>query len=214
MSDVMREIDDDMRQQRLREFWVENRAWIIGGIILAIVMTAGLSFWRQHTLNRNAQATYELFNAMDKGDEAALGTLAAGKGPHGALAAFLAAGLHAQKGENEAAATLYDRIATTRGLDAVYRDLASLLSVSHRLDTGDAQKLHAALKPLTAQKNVWRFSALELQALLFAREGKMSDAVASLSTLIAATDAPAEVRARATTLRALYQEAAGGEAGR
>jgi len=214
MSDVMREIDDDLRQQRLREFWVENRAWIIGGIVLAILMTAGLSFWRQHTLNRNAQATYELFSAMDRGDETALATLAAGKGPHGALAAFLAAGVHAQKGESEQAAAIYDRIVATRGLDAVYRDLATLLSVSHRLDTGDAQKLHAALKPLAAPKNVWRFSALELQALLFARENKMGEAVAALTVLIADADAPDEVRARATTLRALYQEAAGSGTGR
>ncbi|MDP2205095.1 MAG: tetratricopeptide repeat protein [Alphaproteobacteria bacterium] len=212
MSDVMREIDDDMRQQRLRDFWVENRAWIIGGIVLAIVMTAGLSFWRQHTLNRNAQATYELFSAMDRADEAALGALAeTGKGSHGALAAFLAAGIHAQKGESAEAAVVYDRIATTRGLDRVYRDLATLLSVSHRIDAGDAQQLHAALKPLTSAKNIWRFSALELQALLFARENKMADAAAALTTLIGDDAAPAEVRARATTLRALYLEAAGSE---
>ncbi|MFN7114594.1 MAG: tetratricopeptide repeat protein [Alphaproteobacteria bacterium] len=215
MSDVMREIDEDMRHEKLREFWVENRAWIIGGIVLAIVMTAALSFWRQHTINRNAQATYELFSAMDRADEAALGALAeTAKGTHGALASFLAAGIHGQKGESAEAAAIYDRIAGTRGLDRVYRDLATLLSVSHRLDTGDTQQLHATLKPLTAAKNVWRFSALELQALLFARENKMADAVSALTTLIGDTAAPAEVRARATTLRALYQESAGSETGR
>lgn len=212
MSDVMREIDDDMRQQRLREFWVENRAWIIGGIILAIVMTAGMSYWRQQTMTRNAQATYELFSAMDRADETALAALAeSGKGAHGALAAFLSAGIHAQKGDNAAAAAVYDRIAATRGLDQTYRDLATLLAVSHRLDTEETQKLHTALKPLTAQKSVWRFSALELQALLFAREGKMTEAAAALGTLTADADAPDEVRARATTLRALYLESASGE---
>ena len=70
-DDVMRQIQDDMREERLKAFWIENRAWIVGGIILAIVMTAALSYWRQHTLNRDAQATYELFNAMDAADEAA-----------------------------------------------------------------------------------------------------------------------------------------------
>lgn len=210
MSDVMREIEDDMRQQRLQAFWIENRAWIVGGVIMAIVMTAGLSFWRQHTLDRNAQATYELFQAMNKADEAALSTLAQdGKGGHGGLAGLLAAGILAQKGDTEAAAALYDKVAGTRGLDAVYRDLASLLAVSQRLDTGTPATLHAALKPLTAEKSVWRFSALELQALLFAREGKMKEAVDVLTTLSISAKAPAEVRARATTLRALYLESAG-----
>lgn len=209
MSDVMREIDEDLRREKLRAFWVENRAWIIGGIILAIVMTGALSYWRQHTVNRNAEATYILFNAMDTSDEPMLRALAAeGRGTHSALAGFLTAGLHAQRGENEAAAEIYDRIAGTRGLDSVYRDLASLLAVSHRLDSGEAQKLHAALRPLAAPKSVWRFSALELQALLYAREGKMKEAVDTLGLLTGNNDAPAEVRARATTLRALYLESA------
>jgi hypothetical protein len=214
MSDVMREIDDDMRQQRLRAFWAENRAWIIGGIVLAIVMTAALSFWRQHTINRNAQATYALFSAMDRSDAETLEALATGKGAHGALAAFLAAGLHAQNGESEEAAALYDRIAATRGLEPVYRDLATLLSVSHRLDAGDARKLHATLKPLTAPKSVWRSSALELQALLYARENNMAEAAAALTLLIGDDSAPAEARARAATLRALYLESPAGDAGR
>lgn len=209
MSDVMREIEDDMRQQRLQNFWIENRAWIVGGVILAIVMTAGMSFWRQHTLNKNALATYELFQAMDKGDEAALSALAAdGKGTHGGLAALLAAGLHAQKGETAEAAALYDKVAATRGLDRVYRDLAALLSVSQRLDTAEPAPLHAALKPLLNEKNIWRFTAMELQALLFAREGKMKEAVDVLADLSAQAQAPAETRARASTLRALYLESA------
>lgn len=209
MSDVMREIEDDMRQQRLQAFWIENRAWIVGGVILAIVMTAALSFWRQHTLNKNAMATYELFQAMDKGDEAALSALAAdGKGAHGGLAAMLAAGLHAQKGESEAAAALYEKVAGTRGLDRMYRDLAALLAVSQRLDSGEPAALHSALKPLLGEKNVWRYTAMELQALLYAREGKMKEAVDVLATLSTQAQAPAETRARASTLRALYLESA------
>lgn len=214
-DDVMRQIEDDMRQARLQSFWVENRAWIIGGIVLAIVMTAALSYWRQHTLNRDAQATYELFSAMDSADEAALKKLSDnGKGAHGALAGFVTAAIHAQKGESEQAAAVYDGIASKRGLDAMYRDLAALLAVSHRLDTGDAQKLHAALKPLVSPKSVWRYSALELEALLYAREGKMKEAVDTLGVITGATDVPDEVRARATTLRGLYMQSVGGEAGR
>src|SRR6218665_2744962 len=213
MSDVMREIEDDMRQQRLQAFWIENRAWIVGGVILAIVMTAALSFWRQHTLDRNAQATYTLFQAMNKGDEAALSKLAEeGAGSHGGMAGLLAAGLLAQKGDTEAAAALYDKVATTRGLESVYRDLAALLAASQRLDSGNPAALHAALKPLTAEKNVWRFSALELQALLYAREGKMKEAVDVLTALSINARAPAEIRARAETLRALYLESAGAAA--
>lgn len=209
MSDVMREIEDDMRQQRLQTFWIENRAWIVGGVILAIVMTAALSFWRQHTLDRNAQATYALFQAMNKADEAALAKLAEeGAGAHGGMAGLLAAGLLAQKGDSEAAAKLYDKVATTRGLESVYRDLAALLAAGQRLDTGNPAELHAALKPLTADKSVWRFSAMELQGLLYAREGKMKEAVDVLTTLSTSAQAPAEIRARATTLRALYLESA------
>lgn len=213
MSDVMREIEDDIRQQRLQSFWIENRAWIVGGVILAVVLTAGLSFWRQHTLEKNALATYELFQAMSKSDEAGLTAFAEkSKGTHAAMASLLAAGVMAQKGEAEQAAALYDKVASLRGLDATYRDLASLLAVGQRLDTGKPEALHAALKPLTADKNIWRFSAREMQALLYAREGKGKEAADVLATIAMSADAPAEIRARAQTLRALYAEAGSKEA--
>ena len=58
MSDeFMHEVHEDLRQQQLKEFWRENGNWIIGGALLAVVMTAGMALtasgviWRAFTVS-------------------------------------------------------------------------------------------------------------------------------------------------------------------
>lgn len=212
MSDLMHEIDEELRQEKLRAFWKENGAWIIGGIVLAIVMTAGMSFWRSYEAGKNIAATQQLVAAAEAENKEVLSALALNtKGAHSGFAGLISAGMFAREGQVEKAVELYDHVAAMRGLDAQYRDLATLLSTSHKLDSGDPETLHKILEPL-AKKSVWRFSALEMQALLYAREGKMKEAVTALTDISASADAPEEMRRRASTLRELYLGAEGTKA--
>lgn len=205
MTDLMDEIGEDLRQQQLKLFWQENRNWIIGGIILAIVTTAALSFWRTHQYNKNVTETSALLQVAKEADAEKIADLAKSSDKeHAALAQFTAAGLYLQQGKKSEAAQLYAQIEKTRGLDRLYRDLAALYAVRLDLETGDAQALHKKLDDLTDDGNPWRFTALETRALLFAREGKKEEAVEALSAIASSADAPPDARTRASTLRELY----------
>lgn len=212
MSDLMHEIDDELRREKLRAFWKENGAWIIGGILLAIVMTAGLTFWRSYEAGKNIAATQQLIAAAEAENKEALRALALHtKGTHSGFAGLMSAGMFAREGQMDQAVELYDHVAAMRGLDTQYRELAVLLSASHKLDSGDPATLHKILEPL-AKKSIWRFSALEMQALLYAREGRMKEAVTALTDISANAEAPEEMRRRASTLRELYLGAEGTKA--
>ncbi len=212
MSDLMHEIDEELRQEKLRTFWKENGAWIIGGILLALVMTAGMGYWRNHQATKEIVASQQLIAAAEAANKEALGALATDtKGAHAGFAGLISAGMYAREGQTQRAIEIYDRVAAMRGLPDTYRDLATLLSASHKLDSGDPADLHKILDKL-AKKSTWRFSALEMQALLYAREGKMKDAVNALTDISANADAPEDMRRRASTLRELYLGAEGTKA--
>lgn len=205
MSDLMNEIDDDLRNQKLVAFWKENGSWIIGGAVLAVIMTAGMTFWHGYSAEKNTAATQALLSAVVTDDAQKISDFAATTDKnHAAIARFAAAARFLEKGENGKADALYSEIADMSGLDRSWKDLATLLSVRNRFDTGAPPELRAELDKLTGKKGVWRFSAIEMQALLHAREGDNAKAAALLAEISASANAPVDVRTRAFTLRELY----------
>jgi len=205
MSDFMKEIEDDLRQQKLEEFWKENRAWIIGGIILAIASTAGITWYRSWSYQQNITQTASLLQIQDADDANKLTTYAdASDKNHATVARLLAAGLHAKNGESARAVEIYDQIANSFGVDSALRDLAHVLSLGQRLNKDDPAKLHKEISPLTAEGSAFRFTALEMDALVYAREGKLKEAADKLEIISAAPNAPDDARTRAMTLHELY----------
>jgi len=211
MSDVMEEVNEELRQQKLEAFWKENRSWIIASIILAILATAGLTYWRSWDLKKNLENTATLLEVSKADDPRALTAFAdTARKNHAALARLLAAGLHVKQGNTDRAVEIYESIGSESGLDRTLRDLARILSVSRRLETGDPKKLHAELADLSSRKSPYRFSAIEMDALVFAREGKMKEAAERLQDISTDASAPNDARLRATTLHEFYAASADG----
>lgn len=211
MSDVMEEVNDELRQQKLEAFWKENRSWIIASIILAIIATAGITYWRSWDIRKNLENTAGLLEVSKAEDPRTLTAFAeTARKNHAALARFLAAGLHIKDGKAERAIEIYDSIGAERGLDRSLRDLARILSISRRLETGDTKKLHAELADLSSKKSPYRFSAIEMDALVYAREGKMKEAAERLEDISTDASAPNDARLRATTLHEFYAASADG----
>lgn len=205
MADVFDEIEDDLRQEKLKAFWRENGSWIIGSAIAAVVMTAALVFWRDWTQRQNERETAALIEVVEKKDIAAFDAYmeTAGKN-HAVLAQFSAAALALEKGDQAKALAIYETVSTLRGVDKIWRDLALLLSLSERLSTADPALLKKEIAGLTAEKNVWRHSARELQGLLAAREGDFKAAADVMAELSGDAAAPEDLRRRAFTFHELY----------
>ena len=205
MTDVFDEIADDLRREKLNQFWKEKGTWIIGGAIIAVLFTGIVSLWRQWEYQRKAEATTELTRLVAGSSLPELESFAktAGK-KHAMIAGFLAASAHLERGEKDQAVALYNNIAATSGLDKTWRDLAKILSISQRLDNDDPEKLQKEISVLSDDDGAWRYTALELEALLAARQGHMQNAIAALTKIASDPLAPADARTRAFTLRELY----------
>ena len=205
MSDLFNEIDDELRQQKLTAFWKENGNAIIGGAVLAVLFTACLSLWRYYDGGRNTADTAALLQSLRSGDIPQITKTAEDlKNPQAALAKFTAAAMLVQQGRSEDAVKLYREIRETSYLDRNWRNLAAVFEASHLLETASPDELHKMLKDATAKKSTWRFSALELDGLVYAREGLNKQAADSFQKIIADADALPDVRARAQTLRDMY----------
>ena len=211
MSDIFREIDEDLRRDRMERLFKRYGGIVLAGALALVAGTGGYTAWRSWKQNQHQQETADLVAAIsqtgqgaDKGVEALAAF--AGKADPGmaALAQLNAAAVLAREGKTADAVSIYDKIAGNGGVGAVYRDLATLLSVMHQLGSGDPGQLQARLQPLSADTSPWRFSAREMTAVLAARAGDKEKARTLFQQLADDSQAPAGVRSRASDLATLY----------
>lgn len=211
MSDIFREVDEDLRRDRAEKLFKRYGGYGIAAAVLLVAGTAGYTTWRNWQQSQQQQDTAALVAAIsqtaqgpDKGVEALAAYAGKADPKMAAIAQFNAAALLIRQGKPAEAATVYDTIAANGTVDGVYRDLATLLGVMERLESGDPAQLQAKLQPLTADASPWRFSARELTATLAIRAGDKEKARTLFQQLADDAAAPAGVRSRAADLATLY----------
>lgn len=211
MSDIFREVDEDLRRDRAEKLFKRYGGYGIAAAVLLVAGTAGYTTWRNWQQSQRQQDTAALVAAIsqtaqgpDKGVEALAAYAGKADPKMAAIAQFNAAALLIRQGKPAEAATVYDTIAANGTVDGVYRDLATLLGVMERLESGDPAQLQTKLQPLTADASPWRFSARELTATLAIRAGDKEKARTLFQQLADDAAAPAGVRSRAADLATLY----------
>ena len=216
MSDVFREVDEEIRKDRALTLWNRYGRFLIGGVVGVVAATAAWQGWTAWSLSQR-QADAETFldglslMAQERpGDaEAAFAQLAADAGAgYQALARLQQAAVLVAVGDSAAGVAVYDALAEDGGLDRTFRDLASLLAAQSLMDTADSQTLARRLEPLLAESNPWRFSARALIGLAAIRHGDLGVARSSFTQLADDPATPQGIRARAAELLAAIGDGA------
>ena len=132
MADLFREVDEAMRQERIENFWQENRVYIIGFIAGTILLTAILSGYRAWNTNVEQKQTSALIALQDAADypENILNAekLEMRSGLRG-VALMQAAAAFMNQDKTEQAITLYQRVAADSSIPNELQHLGILMSV-------------------------------------------------------------------------------------
>ncbi|TAL02529.1 MAG: tetratricopeptide repeat protein [Rhodospirillaceae bacterium] len=213
LEGLMSEIEADLREEELRKIWQRYGIFIIAGFALIVLGVFGVQQWRAHLVSqrlelarRYDQATKDL---QDGKTDDALGILAdlagnTGEG-YGAIAQLQRAAILLQKNDVDGAVAVYKALAANPKADATLRDLATLLQVLHSLDRAPPQTLEVMLSPLLNPGNPFNASALELSALLAAKEGDTARAAKLVDQILMEPSTPPSLRSRAQDLAAYYK---------
>ena len=206
MSDIFREIDEELRRENLLKLWERYGRYVIAAAIVLLLIAGGFAAWRSHQRAlREAQserfaAALSLFRE-GKYDEAGKLFQVVGSegGGYATLAGFEQAAVLAKRGDHKGAAAAYDRIAASDA-GPPFHDLAILLASLEELSTVPPQTTIDRLKPLTQKGNPWRPTALELTAVAELKGGDRTAALATYKSLAADASVPPALRARAVEM--------------
>lgn len=212
MSDIFREVDEALQQEKLARAWKNyGPALVLAGIVL-IAGTAGFSAYHHWDATADRRETGELIAAVESKDAAAALEKAATdtRDGHKAVALMNAAGKEAEARKFDAAAKLYDEVSKDAGAPSGLRDLAAILSTrSTLLAAGDAAPDYRALADRLAPiarntKSPFRMQA-RLEAAALYGDG-LKDYAQALSLLDGFEDGAADsLKEKAAALKSVYQ---------
>lgn len=211
-ENLLREIQEDLRRERLEKLWKRYGAFVIVAAVAIVLAVAAYQAWRgwEQSRRKAESASFIAAERLAEADPAAavdaLSHLAdKGAGGVGMLAGFREAALLASQGKADEAAAAYEALATR--LDhPLYRDLARLRWIATRLANDPAAaedaRMSDTLAALSGDTNPWRFSAREIAAAVALRKGNIDEARALFGKLQADVETPQGIRTRAAEMLA------------
>ena len=208
----VREVDENLRRDQLRDFFKAHGSWVIAAVILFLAASGGLIWWRQHQQQR-AEAQVEEFAALFKDIGAGsssqlpqkLDNLSqSGSKAVRASAIFARAALAIQQGDIKTAISTYKSAVADSGLPQPYRDAALIRQTALEFDQLQPQELITRLEPLAKPGEPWFGSAGEMTALALAKQGKRQEAGSLFAAIARDNTVPSSIRERATQLAASF----------
>lgn len=190
-ENIFREIDEELRSDRMRAMWRRFAPFVIGGAVAIVVLVAANEGWSWYTKSQSSQASQELYAALDtagRGDLAAAQTqldqlVADGSGGYPVLAEFRKAALLAEQGDVQGAVAAYDALANSQS-NMRLRELALLLAGNLLVDGGTLAEVEARLGTLATDDSAMRRVARELLGLAQYKAGDFAAAEASFQAVL------------------------------
>ena len=207
MSEIFREIDEELRRENLLKLWSRYGKHAIAVVVAIMLMVGGFVAWRDHQRangapSRHATTARWRWHARARVRKPARCSrrLSRDGGGYGVLAAFEQADLLAKGGDARARWQRTTGSPRRPTSSPEFRDVATLLSVMHALPDGDPKATIAKLEPLTASGSPWRATALELTAVAQLKIGDKAIARDIYQKLADDLAAPQGLRARAAEM--------------
>jgi len=201
----VREVDENLRRDQLRDMAQAYGKWIIAAVVLFLAAIGGYLYW-QHRQDQQAIANSEAMSAaLDKvgsgnvnGAVADLIPLSESSNDVTRATALLGrASLAIQQSDRKTASDLYKQVAADDGLPQPFRDLATVRGTMVDFDAMKPDEVIARLKPLVEAGKPFFGTAGELTAMAMLAKGDRAGAGQLFAKIAADRQVPETIRNRA-----------------
>lgn len=201
----VREVDENLRRDQLRDFFKRYGNALIAGLILFLLACGGFIWWQQHRQEQyegQVEQLASVFKDIGSGNltQAPQQLDELGKSGSKAVrgsAQFARADLALQQTDTKSAIATFGSIAADSSLPQSYRDAALVRQTALQFHQLKPEDVISRLQPLTKPGDPWFGSAGEMTALALIRQGKSHQAATLFAAIAKDPSAPAGTRSRA-----------------
>jgi hypothetical protein len=204
----LREVDENLRRDRARDFFRDYRGLLIGALILFLATAGGIIWWQQRQVAKAGEQVEELAKIYRDIGESKLATVPArldqlsssSNEAVRASALFTRAAIALQQNDTALASKIFGQIANDSSLPQPYRDAALLRQTTIDFDKLKPEDVIARMAPLAKPESPWFGSAGEVTALALVKQGKTLEAGKLFAAIAANKEVPIGLRARAVQI--------------
>lgn len=209
MSDIFREVEEDVRSARIKAQWDRYAIFVIGAAVAIVMATGAFVYWQDSRQAQREAAAIQflagerlLLDGKPAEAVAHFTRLAQETGIDGyaLLGRMKEAAAKLDAANAPGAIAAYDALAADSALDPLLRAVSSFKAALLLFDTTSADELKLRLNGLAKDDGPVRHSAREMLAFLALRENMVDDARKQFQMLADALDAPRGIRARAAEI--------------
>jgi hypothetical protein len=208
VSDIFREVEEDVRRERFEKLWKAYGSYAIAALVLLFAGIGGWQLWQRHDQQEREKvsdafvATQRITNPQAAASAFADLARTAPKG-YATVARLSEADAMLASGQRGGAIDLYKQIA--KDDNGTVGAVARLRAAWALAETASRSELTDLLKPLDQPGNAWRENAQEVLAYADYRAMDTKSALAKYSELALDPEAPESLRARAKAMAAFLK---------
>ena len=204
----LREVDENLRRDRARDFAKNYGGWLIGALLLFLAASGGWIYWQQYRVQRSERQVEQLaqvYKDISTGSASAapqqLDALAAsGNKAVRASALFARAALAIQQNDLKLATSKYRDLAQDSGIPKPYRDAALIRQTALEFDSLKPEEVIGRLQPMTKPGEPWFGTAGEMTAMALIKQGKKAEAGRLFAAIAKDKNVPDTLRARSVQI--------------
>lgn len=204
----LREVDENLRRDKVRDYFRDNANFLIGAVVLFLALSGGLIWYQEHkrqVAERHVEQLAEAYKNIGVGNISKVPqqlddlSNASSDGVR-ATAMFTRAALALQQNDQKLATATYAKIAADSSLPEAYRNAALIRQTALEFDQLQPQQVIARMQPLAQAGEPWFGSAGEMTALALIKQGKSAEAGQLFAKIANDKSVPESIRSRAVQI--------------
>lgn len=202
MSDILRQVDEDLRKDRLLSIWRSYRVYIAGSILIILIVLSGYQYHLFSTKTKNEVIVEDYIQAINSTDiDISINRLVElDKSANSyivGLAKLKRAELYFTSGKNVQAINLLKSISSDDSLDQVIRDLALYKYLMVQLDVIEKDLYFEIIDSQNLSESKFKYLFKELRALKHLIHGEKINSLEVFESIILDENSPMNVKIRA-----------------
>ena len=202
MSDILRQIDADLRKDRLLKIWKTYWVYIVGIIVGLLVILTSYQLYLSSTQSKNEKIVEQYINAVNSGDASntidLLSELDDSSNSYiKGFAKLKKAELYIILDDEESAVPILESIFNDSSLDEIIRDLALYKYLMFQIDIIADEKFNELINARDFQKSRFKFLFKELQALKVLISGDKMKSSFLFQGILDDPEFPTDIKTRA-----------------
>ena len=204
----VREVDENLRRDQLRDMAKSHGKWIIAAVVLFLAAIGGYLFWQNQQKKQAIEDSETISTALDKiasgnvkAAQQGLAPLAESSNDVTRASSLLGqAALALRQSDRKAAIDLYRKAADDKSLPQAYRDLATVRLTMTEFDQLKPDEAIGRLSGLTQPGNPFFGTAGEMTGMAMIAKGDKAGAGQLFARIAADKQVPQSIRARAVQI--------------